>query len=80
MNEKDHRTAMGIAQLSESVGMLFCLAGVMLAFSLFSQDLQGFVRVAMVVSNCLPTLGIGLLLIVAGRILRAVSHNHPSPE
>jgi hypothetical protein len=28
MNEKDHQTAMRIAQLSESVGMLFIPAGV----------------------------------------------------
>ena len=73
-NEKDHQTAMSTAQLSESVGMLLCLAGVMIGFAVFSTGfLQGFYGIAMGTSMFLPTLGIGFLLIVAARILRAVS-------
>ena len=74
MNEKDHKTAMAIAQLSESVGMLFCIAGVVIGITfLVSGHLLGFLGLAMSLSAALPTLGVGLLLIVAGRILRAVS-------
>lgn len=81
MNEKDHQTAMSTAQLSESVGMLLCLAGVMIGFAAFSSGFhQGFYGIAVGTSMLLPSLGIGFLLIVAARILRAVSGGARSPE
>jgi hypothetical protein len=78
MNEKDHQTAMRIAQLSESVGMLFIPAGVVIFLYLTGWEI-GLLGIALGMAYTLPVLGIGLLLIAAGRILRAVSGGARSP-
>jgi hypothetical protein len=76
MNERDHKTAMTIAQVSESVGMIICVAGVMIGLALMSSGhLMTVLGFAMGLSGTLPTLAGGLLLIVAGRVLRAVIGN-----
>jgi hypothetical protein len=78
MNEKDNETAMRMAQLSESVGMLFIPAGVVICLYLTGWEL-GLLGITLGMAYTLPVLGIGLLLIVAARILRAVSGKARSP-
>lgn len=81
MNEQDTKTAMRIAQLppavvglAYSVGVLFCIAGGVIGLTYvnggFFENAMGF---AAALSGVLPTLGVGLLLIFAGRILRVVT-------
>jgi len=76
MNEEKHKRAMTIALVSESAGMLFTIAGVWIGGTLlFSGYLTGGFGMAMLAADVLPTLGVALLLIVAGQILRAVVDN-----
>ena len=76
MNEEKHKRAMTIALVSESGGMLFSIAGVWIGGTfLFSGALTGGVGMAMLLADVLPTVGVALLLIAAGQILRAVVDN-----
>jgi len=76
MNEEKHKRAMTIALVSEFAGMLFSIAAVWSGGTmLFSGFLTGEFGMAMLMADVLPTLGVGLLLIVAGQILRAVVDN-----
>jgi len=63
-----------IAQTSMAFGVLFSGAAVWAGFvQLESGMLVGTMGISMIVANVTPTLAGGLLLIVAGHILRAVS-------
>jgi hypothetical protein len=74
MNERDHKTSMRIAYLSESIGILFCIAAIWMGIVLLSSGhLTGFFGFAMLGAQVLPSLGLGLLLLVTGRILRTVT-------
>jgi len=75
MNVSDHKAAMTTASLAESVGVIFCIAGVVIGVH-FGTVGGLFILLAW----SLPVLGIGLLLVVAGRILRVVSGGSRSSE
>jgi hypothetical protein len=63
-----------IAQASMAFGVLFCGSAVWAGIvQLDSGFLVGAMGISMIVANVAPTLAGGLLLIVAGHILRAVS-------
>jgi len=63
--------------ISEFVGLIFCVLGVVSGFNsvLNSGALGGALVLAMLTAGCFPTVAGGLLLIVAGRILRVVINN-----
>ena len=64
----------GIARASMAFGVLFCGSAIWAGFvQLDSGMLTGAMGISMIVANVMPTLAGGLLLIVAGHILRAVS-------
>lgn len=69
MPEKDYKPAANIAGASEFVGVLFCATGAWGGLEMAQHGLAGLTM------GALPTLGVGLLLILAGRILRAVISN-----
>ena len=72
----DYNPAVAIAFAAETVGGFFCAAGVLIGLVLMgSGPLQGLMGFAMGLGTTLPTLGGGLLLIVAGQILRATTTN-----
>ena len=77
MNEGSYKTARNLAGLSEFVGLIFCVLGVVSGFNsvLNSGALGGALVLAMLTTGCFPTVAGGLLLIVAGRILRVVIDN-----
>lgn len=82
MNEKGdktarNKTAMNLAGISEFVGLIFCVLGVVAGFNhMLSSSLGGGVLVLhLLTTGCFPTVAGGLLLIVAGRILRVVIDN-----
>jgi len=81
MNEKDHKTAMVIAQVSVSFGVLVCIAGAWIGLVLLeSRFLEGAMGWAMIALQTLPTFVGGLLLIVAGGILRTVTIDSSARE
>jgi len=73
-NENDSRTARKWAGFSEFVGLIFCVLGVVSGFNsvLNSGELGGTLVLQILTTGCFPTVAGGLLLIVAGRILRVV--------
>ena len=78
MSERNskHEFPMGsaIAQASMVFGVVFCCSAVWAGIvQLDSGLLTGAMGISMMVANITPTLAGGLLLIVAGHILRAVS-------
>jgi hypothetical protein len=81
MNDAGNKTAMNLAKLSEFVGLIFCVLGVVsgiyhMVNSLWMGGAMGGVLVLHILTNgCFPTVAGGLLLIVAGRILRVVIDN-----
>jgi len=76
MQENDYKPVMTIAHVAETGGWIFCVAGIFIGLTLMGSGyLQGVMGFATGLSNTLPTLVGGLLLIVAGRILRAVTAN-----
>ena len=73
MSERDSFGLL-IARASMAFGVLFSGAAVWAGFvQLESGMLVGTMGISMIVANVTPTLAGGLLLIVAGHILRAVS-------
>ncbi|MAW76209.1 MAG: hypothetical protein CMJ95_02300 [Planctomycetes bacterium] len=77
MNEGSYKTARNLAGLSEFVGLIFCVLGVVSGFNsvLNSGELEGTLVLHILTTGCFPTVAGGLLLIVAGRILRVVIDN-----
>ena len=76
MNEKGHKTAMNLAGISEFVGLIFCVLGVVSGYiTLTGGMLRGWQYLLMLTTGCFPTVAGGLLLIVVGRILRVVSED-----
>ena len=81
MNEKGHKTARNktarnLAGISEFVGLIFCVLGVVAGFNhMLSSSLGGVLVLHLLTTGCFPTVAGGLLLIVAGRILRVVIDN-----
>lgn len=74
MSEPDKDVAVMMARGSEAVGLIFCGAGAWIGYvNMDSGFLQGSMGLALGLSATLPTLGVGILLVVAGRILRAVT-------
>ena len=81
MSEKDKKTAMVVATVSVYLGVLFCFVAAWCGFTAFGSGfLTGEMGVAMGVSYFLPSLAGGLLLIVAGVILRAVTDDSSAGE
>ena len=73
MSERDSKTGPYLAEVSVTAGIIFCVVGMLMVFGLVSSGLlQGTFGLVMGASYVLPTLGCGVLLIVAGHILRAV--------
>ena len=73
MSERDNKTGPYLAEVSVTTGIIFCVVGMLMVFGLLSSDLlQGTFGLVMGASYVLPILGCGVLLIVAGHILRAV--------
>jgi len=72
-SENDNQWAL----TSQYVGMIFCVLGVVSGFNsvLNSGALGGTLVLHMLTTGCFPTVAGGLLLIVAGRILRVVIDN-----
>ena len=76
MNEKGYKTARNLAGISEFVGLIFCVLGVVSGINNFDFGALGGVLVLHILTTgCFPTVAGGLLLIVAGRILRVVIDN-----
>ncbi|HIC22475.1 MAG TPA: hypothetical protein EYO84_03540 [Planctomycetes bacterium] len=82
MNEKGdktamNKTAMNLAGISEFVGLIFCVLGVVsgIYHMVNSLSLGGATVLHLLTTGCFPTVAGGLLLIVAGRILRVVIDN-----
>ena len=76
MQYEDYNPAVANAVRAEVAGGTFCVAAVFTGITLASSGhLQGGMGLSMMLSATLPTLGVGLLLIFAGRILRAVNAN-----
>ena len=76
MQYEDYKPAVSSAYAAEAVGGIFCVTGVFIGITLInSGNLQGVMGVALGLSSTLPTLVGGLLLIFAGRILRATPTN-----
>ena len=74
MSEKENSFGPTIARASMAFGVLFSGSSVWAGFvQLDSGFLTGAVGISMIVANVAPTLAGGLLLIVAGHILEAVS-------
>ncbi len=74
MSEKENSFGPAIARASMAFGVLFSGSAVWAGFvQLDSGFLTGAVGISMIVANVAPTLAGGLLLIVAGHILEAVS-------
>ena len=77
MNDAGNKTAMDLAKLSEFVGLIFCVLGVVsgIYHMLNSLSMGGVLVLHILTTGCFPTVAGGLLLIVAGRILRVVIDN-----
>jgi len=76
MNDAGNKTAMNLAKLSEFVGLIFCVLGVVSGiYHMDSLSLGGVLVLHILTTGCFPTVAGGLLLIVAGRILRVVIDN-----
>lgn len=76
MQENDYKPVVTITQVSEFAGIIFCIAGALISLGIINSGaLTGSVGIAMALSNIIPTLAGGLLLIVAGRILRVLTDN-----
>jgi cytochrome c biogenesis protein CcdA len=78
MNEKGYKTARNLAGISEFVGLIFCVLGVVSGiYSMLNSAGTGFGNFVqhILTSECYPTVAGGLLLIVAGRILQVVIDN-----
>ncbi|MEE2882966.1 MAG: hypothetical protein VYD70_04500 [Planctomycetota bacterium] len=76
MNEGSYKTARNLAGLSEFVGLIFCVLGVVSGYiTLTGGMLGGTLVLHILTTGCFPTVAGGLLLIVAGRILRVVIDN-----
>jgi hypothetical protein len=61
---------------SQFVGLVFCVLGVVSGYiTLTGGMLGGALVLQMLTTGCFPTVAGGLLLIVAGRILRVVIDN-----
>ena len=73
MSERDKKTGPYLAEVSVTTGIIFCVVGMLMVFGLVSSGLlQGTFGLVMGASYVLPSLGCGVLLIVADHILRAV--------
>ena len=77
MNEAGYKTARNLAGISEFVGLIFCVLGVVsgIYHMVNSLSLGGALVLHLLTAGCFPTVAGGLLLIVAGRILRVVIDN-----
>ncbi len=77
MSENTQETARKWAGFSEFVGLIFCVLGVMSGFIsvLNSFELGGALILHLLTTGCFPTVAGGLLLVVAGRILRLQGDN-----
>ena len=76
MNEAGYKTARNLAGISEFVGLIFCVLGVVAGFNtMLNNSLGGATVLHLLTTGCFPTVAGGLLLIVAGRILRVVIDN-----
>jgi len=74
MREAQQDVSDMIARGSQAAGLIFCAAGLVMGFVLMDSGfLQGGVGLAMGLGEVLPTLGVGILLVVAGRTLGAVT-------
>jgi len=74
MSERENRFGPAIAHASMVFGVLFSGSAVWVGIvQLDSSSLTGAIGLSMIVANVTPTLAGGLLLIVAGHILRAVT-------
>ncbi len=75
MGERDSFGSV-IARVSMAFGVLFSVSAVWAGMAqLDSGLLKGSMGISMIVANVMPTLAGGLLLIVAGHILRAVTED-----
>ncbi|MAB79520.1 MAG: hypothetical protein CMJ89_09230 [Planctomycetes bacterium] len=72
MKEKDYKKW---ALASEVVGVFFCAMGAWMGSEVVDGSELVGLTLLIVSQATLPTLGVGLLLIVAGRTLRAVLDN-----
>ena len=76
MQYENDKPIVASVDIVEALGGIVCVAGVFIGIALInSGHLQGLMGFAMGLSMILPTLVGGLLLIAAGRILRAVTAN-----
>ncbi len=73
MQENGYKPVMGLAQLSKVMGIIFCIAGVLTTIGIINAKLPGLIGFSMSLSQSIPTLAGGLLLIVAGEILHVVT-------
>ncbi len=73
MEENSLRSHASIALASEMLGLIFCLAAGWVGIAMWTSNIvQGSMGLAMVLSAALPTFGLGILLLIAGRILRTM--------
>jgi hypothetical protein len=74
MREAEKDVSEMIARGSQAAGLIFCAAGAVMGLVLMDSGfLQGAMGLVMGLQQVLPTLGVGILLVVAGRTLGAVT-------
>lgn len=79
MQYENDKPIVASATIVEALGGIVCVAGAFIGLALINAGyLQGTTGFALGLSTTLPTLVGGLLLIAAGRILRAVTANSNS--